>query len=498
MGKGNKVDRLSALPDDILVDILDRLNVPEAARTSILSRRWSQLCAKLSRLIISALDFLPEGVSRSSADISDDELVRINEAVVQATNSVLARRNPGEHTIDLLSTTFHLRDDLPISMGHAVGHAIATHSVKNAKFCVRTRKDDAAEIDDDEEMVIWAREFMLFFDACPIAFGGLTTLNIGNFRFGESDISSILTTCKRLKHMHLYNCDSGDCSTLQVEHANLSELCIMDCRLEQVKLNWLPQLTRIVFDGWIDFQDPLVLGLVPLLESVSLTNIAISVNKMVRLSWFLSSTSVRVLKLGFSSEKIWVQPECPTQGLASVFRQLRFVNLVKLPEGYDLTWTMFILEAAPLLKELYMTVWDDLCSMELDEEKRKNGSYSENKGVEWGSAAADFQHHSLVTLVIFGFESEDYAVNYVRRVMVAAVNLEDVFLYSRLELECGDCQDKKPTRFAWTKRQKISLKKRITAGIESFAIIHSNKTIRADHEAKLFYPQCSHFDTTSG
>ncbi|XBH53803.1 hypothetical protein VPH35_076219 [Triticum aestivum] len=266
----------------------------------------------------------------------------------------------------------------------------------------------------------------------------------------------------------------------------------------QVKLNWLPRLTHIVFDDWIDFQDPLVLGYVPLLESVSLTNVALGYNKMVKLSRFLGSSSPRVLKLGFRSEKIWVQPECPTQDLASVFRQLRFVNLVKLPEGYDLTWTMFILEAAPLLKELYMTVWDDLCSMEMDEEKRKKESYSENKGVEWSAAAADFQHHSLVTLVIFGFESEDYAVNYVRRVMVAAVNLEDVFLYSRLELECGDCQDKKPTRFAWTKRQKISLKKRITAGVESFAIIHSNKTIRAGHQAKKLYPECSHFDAKSG
>ncbi|XP_037419046.1 uncharacterized protein LOC119283726 [Triticum dicoccoides] len=496
--KGNKDDRLSALPDDILVNIFDRLSVRDAARTSVLSRRWGQLCAKLSRLIISSLDFLPKDASRSSANISDDELVRINAAVVQATKSVLARRNPGEHTIGLLSMTFHLVDDIPISIGHAVGHAMATHLVKNAKFCVRTRKDDDDEIDDDEELVIWARRFMLFFDASPVAFGGPTSLNIGNLRFGESDISSILTTCKRLKRMHLYNCDSGDHSTLQVEHANLSELCIVYCRLEQVKLNWLPQLTSIVFDGWIDFQDPLVLGHVPLLESVSLTNVALSYNKMVKLSRFLGSASPRVLKLGFRSEMIWVQPECPTQDLASVFRQLRFVNLVKLPEGYDLTWTMFILEAAPLLKELYMTVWDDLCSMEMDEEKRKKESYSENKGVEWSAAAADFQHHSLVTLVIFGFESEDYAVNYVRRVMVAAVNLEDVFLYSRLELECGNCQDKKPTRFAWTKRQKISLKKRITAGIESFAIIHSNKTIRADHQAKKLYPQCSHFDATSG
>uniref|UniRef100_A0A8I6X3B5 At1g61320/AtMIF1 LRR domain-containing protein n=1 Tax=Hordeum vulgare subsp. vulgare TaxID=112509 RepID=A0A8I6X3B5_HORVV len=190
-------------------------------------------------------------------------------------------------------------------------------------------------------------------------------------------------------------------------------------------LNWLPQLTRMVFEGWLDFQDPLFIGHVPLLEAISLTNLGLSYHKIVKLSEFLSGTSIRDLKLGFDSEKIWVQPECPTQCLSSVFRQLRFLNIVNLPEGYDLTWTIYFLEAAPLLKELYITVWDHECKMEMDEDKRKEESYCENKGVGWDSAAADFQHHSLVTLVMFGFESEDCFVSYVRRVLAAAVNLED-------------------------------------------------------------------------
>lgn len=57
----------------------------------------------------------------------------------------------------------------------------------------------------------------------------------------------------------------------------------------------------------------------------------------------------------FFSFQIWVQPELP-QKLASVFYKLRLVNLFRVPEGCDLTWTMFILEAAPFLKELRMTV----------------------------------------------------------------------------------------------------------------------------------------------
>ena len=35
--------------------------------------------------------------------------------------------------------------------------------------------------------------------------------------------------------------------------------------------DWLPQLTQMVFDDLINFQDPLVVGHVPFLKAVSLT-----------------------------------------------------------------------------------------------------------------------------------------------------------------------------------------------------------------------------------
>uniref|UniRef100_A0ACD5YQL2 Uncharacterized protein n=1 Tax=Avena sativa TaxID=4498 RepID=A0ACD5YQL2_AVESA len=436
--------------------------------------------------MINAQDFLPEGVS--NVNVSDDEMVRVNAAAVEATKSILRRRSPGVNIVRFLSAAFYLRDDVPISIGQAVGHIMETHMVEMAQFSVMTGKVGMDELEDDE-LVMYGREFMRFFDACQNAFRGLTSLDIENLRFSELDISNILITCKQLKHLRLNNCDSGDPSTLEVEHAHLSELSIVNCFLEQVKLIWLPQLTQMTFDGWINYQDPLVLGHVPLLETVSLSNIGYSFHNLVKLSEFLSTTSIRDLKLGFNSEKIWVQPECLTGSLASVFRQLRFVNLVNIPEGCDLTWTMFILEAAPLLKELYMTVWDHSCIMETDEMTRKAESYSENRGVEWDSASSHFQHHNLVTLIIFGFQSEDYMVSYLRRVVAAAVNLEDVFLYRMLE--CNHCQDDRPFRFPRTKRQRMSLKKRVTAGIESFAIIHARSVLRSDHLEKIIYPECS-------
>jgi hypothetical protein len=51
-GKGNRDDRLSSLPDDILLTVLDRCKAPNAARASVLFRRWSQLPAVLSGLTV--------------------------------------------------------------------------------------------------------------------------------------------------------------------------------------------------------------------------------------------------------------------------------------------------------------------------------------------------------------------------------------------------------------------------------------------------------------
>ncbi|XP_051211203.1 uncharacterized protein [Lolium perenne] len=345
----------------------------------------------LSRLTISAQDFWHP---RNS--MSDDEFLRINAAVAEATKSILARRDPGGCTICLLSTTFYLRDDIPISVGHTVGNAMATHKIEKVEFTVLTEKAVECTVDD---LLNYGTQFVSFFNECLNVFARLTRLHLENLRFAESDFASnILVTCKQLKYLGFRNCDTESWITLQVEHAQLSELSIFDCQFDKVELNW---------------------------------------HKMVKLSTLLPETFVRDLRLGFKCEKIWVQPECRSRRLAYVFHRLRFVNLVLIPEGYDLTWTLFILEAAPSLEELYMTVMDHHCEMQMDKEKRREGLYSENKGVEWKSPNPNFKHHRLTSFVMFCFQSDDYMVSHVRRVMEAAVNLKDVYLYDRLP--CSKC-----------------------------------------------------------
>ncbi|XP_037455082.1 uncharacterized protein LOC119325436 [Triticum dicoccoides] len=482
-------DRISTLPSDILVNILDRLNVREAARTSILSIRWSQLSCKLPRLIINAQ---PDGVSRSNSNISDADLVRINAASVEATKSLLTRRCPGEDTIRLLSTTFYLRGDVPISIGHAVGSAMTTHKIENAEFTVLTVKNRLQCTLDD--VLNHGAQFVSFFNECLNAFTGLTRLYMENLRFVDSDfVSNIFVTCKRLKYLGFLNCDTQKRLTLQVEHAQLTELSMLNCRFYKVELKWLPRLTRTTFTCWMTFEElPLSFGHVPLLEFLNLTNIGLSRHKMVMLSTLLCETHIQELRLGFKCEKIWVQPECLSERLASALHRLRIVSLVCIPEGSDLKWTNFILEAAPSLEELYMSVIDHPCEMIIDPERRMELSLSENKGVEWESLRPHFKHRRLAKLVIFCFVN--YMVSYVRRVMIAAVNLKDVYLYDRLA--CSKCKHMavfKPGRLPRAKKKLEAMKKLLAQGIESAPRIHlqTHSEMDADHAARVKDYLCS-------
>nr|XP_025880744.1 FBD-associated F-box protein At5g18780-like [Oryza sativa Japonica Group] len=82
--KANQEDRLSALPDDILIHILDRLKTRDAVRTSVLSRRWRHLPGVLSKIILHVGSFKPKDGSMLA---KDDLRIRSNISVIEATQS---------------------------------------------------------------------------------------------------------------------------------------------------------------------------------------------------------------------------------------------------------------------------------------------------------------------------------------------------------------------------------------------------------------------------
>ncbi|CAD6203566.1 unnamed protein product [Miscanthus lutarioriparius] len=425
------VDRFTKLPDDLLLNILNRLNTPHAVRTCLLSKRTLHLRHLLSNLHVWVTSFVPD-----CGYVTFKDLIRMNAAVADATDNVLTFRSQ-EIPLRQLSIGFFLKYYDCLTLGKAVARAMATHNLHNAEFIIVPEKMlQYCTIDDHRRN---GKHLMTFFDACTDAFAGLTRLYLRNLKLAENDIPNIIATCKRLEYLRLSMCQTEDSVLhLQVEHPRLVELDISSAGLELVELNSLPNLKRLVFSLWLCPQEPLSFGNIPLLSSLSLTN-------------------------------VWVQPGCPKL-LSPVLQNLQFLNLEKLPEGCDIAWTRFFLEAAPNLKEVCITVWDHWCDMEIDKVEREEQGYCDKTNVEWESSAPDgFRHHNLTKLTIYGFQPNENFMGYMRHVMEAAVNLEEISLYDRKVLECCEDLDPKievaPSRYPQVIEEQELLREQITEGL---------------------------------
>ncbi|CAM0954257.1 unnamed protein product [Alopecurus aequalis] len=354
---------------------------------------------------------------------------------------------------------------------------MSTQKVEEAEFTLITEK--SCSKCTHEDLLCYGKIFNTLFGDCPAAFAGLTRPWLRNIRFAEQDISNIFSTCKRLQSLRLSYCDAGVGSVLQVGHAQLVELNIEHGKFEAVQLNYVPKLQRLNYTGW-SYPDPnLTFGYVPKLSQLSLVKKGNSCTQNLQLSHLLANVPSRIsdLHLDFKSEKVWVAPECPKL-LSPVLGKLRVVNLVNLPEGCDIAWTLFILEGAPALKELCIRVWDHWCEMVTDKELRKKYGYCEKANVEWQRYAIDFKHKNLVKLTIYGFQPDECFLRCIRRVLEVAVNMEQISLQDREACErCGNLDPSikvSPSRYPRTDEEKNMLREEITKDLRmvSPAVIH--------------------------
>ncbi|XP_044951044.1 uncharacterized protein LOC123401325 [Hordeum vulgare subsp. vulgare] len=464
-------DRLSKLPNDLLLNILERVDTLDAIRTCILSKQMLNLPTMLSQFFLSA-GSIP-GHHDKARVFSCSEVFRTNNAVARVTDNILCTRNP-KIAITKLKIRFILMPHDSLTIAKSVARAMATQKVGAAEFEIRTEK--AYEDCSPADLLQFAKQLNNFVGACWDTFAGLTRLWLCNMRFGELDIPNILSTCKLLESLHLTNCDSGTDSVLQVKHAQLVELQVDYGEFDRIELTCLPKLQRVIYNYWCTYEDPLYFGFVPQLSKLNLTKTGIRSEKILELSQLLANVpSLSDLHLDFESEKIWVIPECPKL-LTPVLSKLQHVNLENLPEGCDLAWTMFFLEAAPFLKELCITVWDHWCIMATDPEFRKKYGFCQKADVNWKPHVPDFKHKNLVKLTINGFQPDDGFMEYIRNILEHAVNITEISLYDRKV--CGSCgelapeiKDKVcPSRYPQTDEER----KQITEGLglASRAMVH--------------------------
>ncbi|VAI63507.1 unnamed protein product [Triticum turgidum subsp. durum] len=465
----DELDRLSNLPEGVLLDILGRLDIADAARTRILARRWKEIPTMLSNFFITVGSYDDE----HNRALTRDDVARANATVLGATRSLLESRTSTSicTSIKLLRVQFFLGDGDVTSIGQSLANTMAMNKVGSAELTLFTMKESTRCRKDD--VLTYGMQFKSFFDACPKAFSGLARLKLENLRLAESSgFPEILSVCKQLEFLRLYNCDMGYLSLLEVSHPLLCELEIVKCDFERVDLMWLPKLKMLTYSWWVCEHDPLSFDYVPLLQTLSLTSMALARHKVLKLSDFLGKATISDLHLNFLCEKIWVKPEEPDQ-LLQVFHKLRHVTLTHISEECDLNWTMFILQGAPYLEELCIKVWDHPCDIIEDERLRKMYGFSEDKKdacAVW-EAPADFKHHNLSVLRVFGFQCEERFVNFVKSVMEASVALQDIYLCETPV--CADCEHMRQNdRYPRTSKLRTMLRNIFDRGMCSPLRIH--------------------------
>ncbi|CAL5016268.1 unnamed protein product [Urochloa decumbens] len=440
-------DWLSSLPDDILSSILERLQLHEAARTSILSRRWRYLFIFRSQVVIDADAFHYKDNKSSMLALGD--LAQRNACVVKATKSMLAQSS--QCPISLLRIRFHLVEE-SIGIIHRVDGALSDRKIATVHFLILPEGHRT-----EDELVTNGRRFMRFFYAGPRAFTSLSYLHIHHLMLSIDDVVNVLNTCKKLEHLIFQSCECGFESVLQIEHPHLTTLVFDGCIFGKIELNWLPSLKCFSYWTWFFSQDqyPLSLGYVPQLSTLNLRNQASIMHKSIRLSELLCNATISLLDLDFECERIWVEPEAP-KVFGPLFQYLQILILQNIHEECDLDWTMFFLEAAPLLKQVSIKVWDHACYNSAEEWQ---DMYQKGYNLPRWEARADLKHCNLKVLSIKGYQVEEKFTTYIRRVVEAAANLKLILLSH--SGSCEQCEFSPSTRYPRTHEERLQIKEQI-------------------------------------
>ncbi|EEE61211.1 hypothetical protein OsJ_15233 [Oryza sativa Japonica Group] len=418
--RGQGTMSLSDLPDEALLVILNKLDTREALRCSVLSRRWRRVPGMLPNIELDVDSFTPDHDDGFTSTLSDD--ARNSYAMVSAVQSLLSHES--RHDIRRLDLSFFSRDE-SVGIIHAIDDAMA-RGRRILKMCFDVVSEKCYLECPDRDRVKQGKRLLYCFDAYPHVFAGLTSLHLECITVQGPCFSNVITACEKLSYLSLVYCDFGEETPLTIHHEHLRVVKLEFCTCDTVELE-VPDLLKLMMSvwSWSPRRYPFVFGHAPRLQRLELAHAGLIDSKMLQLSKLLDNcTSLRELWLNFEREKIWILPETPTR-LAPLLNNLTFVGVHRIHPNSGITWTLFLLEAAPLLKMLSIKVTDHQCKP-IEGELLKR-TLCEKNNIYW--EPSDFKHYSLTMLIFYGFQPGKKCMEYIRQVIKRAVNLEDILLH---------------------------------------------------------------------
>ncbi|KAL6591391.1 hypothetical protein ACP70R_049894 [Stipagrostis hirtigluma subsp. patula] len=225
--------------------------------------------------------------------------------------------------------------------------------------------------------------------------------------------------------------------TIDAPQSRLKTLLCIECLLAFVDLVRAPAMAAFHYAWWFDCPrfPPVRFGSTPSLKGLTLCH-----GQQQDVKWKLSELLVNAgqlewldLRFGVSIGEIWVEPEPPME-LRAAFGGLKELRLVDIAPNCDLSWALFLLEAAPLLESLDIHIYNHICRAEW---RKKHGG---NMILEQ-QPSSDFMHHNLKKLSFHRAFDLCKDLPFARLVMELAVNLETITLgVKSLTLKCEECR----------------------------------------------------------
>jgi hypothetical protein len=424
-------DRISALPDDLLLHILGRLDTRSALGAAALSRRWAHLPRELSAVDLKVTDALPPRYrrcldllheARHSTGLRETSIRllaiagryerRAMRAMVSSVRGLVSSR--AHRRVRRLSLEI-FDFSTSATINRLVADAVDSWRVQDLEVVARSTGPLAhprpvyrfpagriSRLPPGESPRLRSLKLVNCLPPPLDGFTALTTLLLRGLPCSTpaAVYRGVVAACPQLRVLHLVSCEfNRDKVTWLVLDAPMSQIreLVIDGELMAVKLRSLPKLESLTV---VDASLLLCSDAVPPLAHLSLVFASCPLDYSILnhlISRFMrilkDAVSVTNLVLRFTGPEMWIQR---SKNPFSRMPNLKKLLVADVPSSWDVSWPHLLIQAAPLLESLHVHV-SQCCQEEEEETAGQHTSYAQ-------PLASQQRHRHLKELVVVGFQ----------------------------------------------------------------------------------------------
>ncbi|XP_045090172.1 FBD-associated F-box protein At1g66310-like [Aegilops tauschii subsp. strangulata] len=481
-------DRISALPDDLLLLVLRRVDSRTALRTGLLSSRWARLPRELPALDLRVGDILPRRYRRWVLLHSDiyhkgthilyrldgikEQLMpnirryqrRAMRALSRSVNSLLDAQ--AHRKVDRLRLEFFITHNTAC-MNRLISKAMDAWGISELEAVAKpTHWHQTVHTFPSHGLCQDPRSSSLRslkLGGCLLPplhdYNALSTLVLHDIpELSGAAYECIFTSCTRLLVLHLDSCSCTKDKVVVVDapSSEIRELVVHECKFSMC-LRALPKLESLAsIETGVHFESTSF----PCLRRWNLArDIGVRLDGLrqyfaqhLELDLFLECTpDISDLIIRFTGPDRWIEPSSSPSSL--LLPNLRRLLVADVPSSWDVSWPRLLLEVAPSLEIFHIHI----------------APCMEEPGDEISWQPAKLRRHHLKEFVMAGFEGTERQIYLVKFVMGVCTALRRVALFkSGHALDKGHWDWEMVTQQStWSEEEKGSLLEQITDGVSS-------------------------------